>query len=552
MAGEELSEFWKAAFVCQRLLTPKSGNSRETRHVTQSRGVTSRDIRRHAQWSVDSDPGLHFILILEPHRCLCLTTLVREEIQVMAFSIPTGSPFATPSHHYNNPSAGNTPFISNPFPSSSPHHGSNSPFGHPQNPTQAWPGSGTVFATPLQPNRTSNVPAFKFPGQDPFSVPAGGSSSNATPGPGGTPFQPKSPFALPNSSPPESAAKQTMQPPAQKPATRGSRYRSYNNRSKNENAYQPINSSPLAQPPPRLLDRDEDDMDDDDDADDTTFSNTNIPSSPLGRFPNSSSTVTAGSASSSSSYAGSHFNIGGSAPQRRRRPKAPGEDEDDEGDDDAVNPSPLFARRRAQYKSRRSLPHPSTTSASSSSSSRRTSLSLSHRTPSLASIPSPTSSPPIASLFQAKGRRGAETEENPRTTFLKDQFKKRYFACAVKAREKAVRERRKRVEGMEGLLDPSPHPPNSLSGRGGRGGNGARGRGRGEGKGKGKKRCSDDEMGEDEDEEEEEGDDDDGLNDPVRFPPAFLLFSLSLPPSLPPSLRCLSTNALELNQLTNP
>lgn len=261
----------------------------------------------------------------------------------------------------------------------------------------------------------------------------------------------------------QSAAGQGQQKP------KGYRYRAYNR--PNENAYQPINSSPLAQPPPKLLD---DDMEDDED---TPF-DSNIPSSPLGRqFPHSSSTVTGGSSCSVFTF--------GSAPTRRRRPRTPGND-DDEDEDDAVNPSPLFARRRAQYKStgplRRSLLH-------IPNSNRR---SLVHTTPSFPTISSPTSSPPVASLF---GSTRPETEENPRTAFLKDRFKKRYFARATKARERAVRERRKRVEGMEGLLDPAHSDEEGKERR----------------KKKGKGRCSDDEM-----ESEDEGDGDE-LNDPVRF-----------------------------------
>lgn len=381
----------------------------------------------------------------------------------MSFSLqaesPLGTPFATPSHHHN-PSAGNTPFISNHFPSSSPNNDSNL-FGQQNGASSAQNWSSGAFATPLQPNRTSNVPMFHYPGQDPFSAPAG-------PNAGATPFHPKSPFSLQQSSPP-SPPKPSLQPSGQSQKPKGYRYRSYNR--SNENSYQPINSSPLAQQPPKLLD---DDMDDEDTAFDS-----NIPSSPLGRVPNSSSTVTAGS---SSCAPGSVFKFG-SAPSRRF-PKTPGDDDDF----DDVNPSPLLARRRAQYKStgplRRSLPHPSTRGRLSLD----TNVSASR---SLPSFSSPTSSPPVASLFSTR----PETEENPRTAFLKDRFKKRYFARATKAREKAVRERRKRIEGMENLLDPDSEDEVAKARR--------------RAKAKGKGRCSDDDM------ESDEEDEDDALNDPL-------------------------------------
>ncbi|TEB31956.1 hypothetical protein FA13DRAFT_1732236 [Coprinellus micaceus] len=385
----------------------------------------------------------------------------------MAFALhmqsPVSSPFGTPRHH--NPSAGNTPFTSNPFPSSSaPNTGSN-PFASLQQ-----DGHQTPFATPLQP-RTSNVPRFQYPGQDPFSAPAGSS-------PGGTPFQPKSPFAVSQESSPPAPVKsaQHAQGQQQQQKSKGYRYRSYNR--SNENTYQPVTSSPLAQPHPKLLDEDE--MDDDDD---TAF-NSHVPSSPLGRFPNSSSTVSAGS---SSVAPPSTFNFGSVPP--RRPPKTPGGDDDY---DDAVNPSPLFARRRAQYKSRstsgpsrRSLPLPS-------AGSRR--LSLNTRvaaSPSLPSHSSPTSSPPVRSLFGVAAR--PPTEENPRTAFLKNKFKKHYFSCATKAREKAVRERRKRVEGMEHLLDVGNESKEWRRSA------------------KGKGRCSDDEM---ESDDEDEGDGE-AMNDPL-------------------------------------
>ncbi|KAJ2928441.1 hypothetical protein H1R20_g8650, partial [Candolleomyces eurysporus] len=60
---------------------------------------------------------------------------------------------------------------------------------------------------------------------------------------------------------------------------------------------------------------------------------------------------------------------------------------------------------------------------------------------------SPSSSPPVAALFERP--RNIDVDEDPRRAFLRERFKKRYFARATKAREKAVKARRRRVEGTE-------------------------------------------------------------------------------------------------------
>jgi len=120
------------------------------------------------------------------------------------------------------------------------------------------------------------------------------------------------------------------------------------------------------------------------------------------------------------------FHIGSSAiAPRRRRSKTPGDEDDDE--DDAVNPSPLVARRRAQYKSR---------------------VSSTGRLPVPSSSPAPTSSPPIAALFSNRNpRRPGEGEDDPRRAFLRDRFKKQYFENATRKREEAVKARRRHMDG---------------------------------------------------------------------------------------------------------
>ncbi|KAF6756364.1 hypothetical protein DFP72DRAFT_893976 [Ephemerocybe angulata] len=130
--------------------------------------------------------------------------------------------------------------------------------------------------------------------------------------------------------------------------------------------------------------------------------------------------------------------------------KTPGRDDDDdleEVEDDAVNPSPLFHRRRAQYKS--------TAPSLSAATRRRISsggTSLNSRSPAMPRYASPTSSPPIAALFEnPRAGAAAGEDENPRKAFLRERFKKTYFARATKAREEAVRKRRRRVEGLEGM-----------------------------------------------------------------------------------------------------
>ncbi|KAG2003143.1 hypothetical protein CC2G_003770 [Coprinopsis cinerea AmutBmut pab1-1] len=150
--------------------------------------------------------------------------------------------------------------------------------------------------------------------------------------------------------------------------------------------YRPANSSPLARLPSDFADVD--DMDDDDDDD--LRSGGHEPSSPLNRV--------------------SMFNIGSSGTR-------------DE------NESPLFQRRRAQYKS----------IGLGSQGGRRTS-GLAASSPASRTF----SGPPIAALFAS----GA-TPEDPQRAFLRERFKQRCFERAAKAREKAVKAKRK----GEGFFD---------------------------------------------------------------------------------------------------
>ncbi|KAF5336429.1 hypothetical protein D9611_006629 [Ephemerocybe angulata] len=336
----------------------------------------------------------------------------------MAYTLHAGStPFTTPGHHSTPSAAGSSPF-----------------------------NSGSTGHTPLQP-RTPNVP------QDPFSAP----STSQRPDPFN--FSPFHSNAKPASL--QINAEATPAPAATK---KGYRFTAYTGRENSTNvaAHRPLNSSPLAQGTPvrRQHNYNNNNMDDmEDEEDDDAFS-AHQPSSPLSRVaPWSSSTATgpssAGTSSHShSSHSGFGFTVGSSSTSasstRRSIMKTPGRDDEDEEEveDDAVNPSPLFHRRRAQYKS--------TAPSLSAATRRRISSGSTSRSPAMPRYASPTSSPPIAALFEnPRATAAAGEDENPRKAFLRERFKKTYFARATKAREEAVRKRRRRVEGLEGRVGES-------------------------------------------------------------------------------------------------
>ncbi|TFK25342.1 hypothetical protein FA15DRAFT_668572 [Coprinopsis marcescibilis] len=169
-------------------------------------------------------------------------------------------------------------------------------------------------------------------------------------------------------------------------------------------SYRPANSSPLTRLPNDYADHDDDEMDDEDVED----LGGHEPSSPLGRM----STFTIGS--------------GGSGGSSRRSNE---------------NDSPLLARRRAQYKSTGGgIPGGGTSRRSSygDTLSRRAVIESS------SSPVRPLSSPPIASLFRGGGGGGLPTTpEDPQRAFLRERFKRRCFERATKARENAVKAKRR-------------------------------------------------------------------------------------------------------------
>jgi hypothetical protein len=126
----------------------------------------------------------------------------------------------------------------------------------------------------------------------------------------------------------------------------------------------------------------------------------------------------------------------------------------------------------------------------------------------------------VAALFERP--RNVDADEDPRRAFLRERFKKRYFARATKAREKAVKARRRRVEGTEDYFANDDDDGDSDDGN----------RSRRKSKGKGKA-ISDDEDMDDGDEEGEE----EILNDEVRifFSALFFLILTRIHPALQPN-----------------
>ncbi|KAF6756362.1 hypothetical protein DFP72DRAFT_1066717 [Ephemerocybe angulata] len=119
-----------------------------------------------------------------------------------------------------------------------------------------------------------------------------------------------------------------------------------------------------------------------------------------------------------SHYSGFRFTVGPSS-ARRNVMKTPGGDDDDEEEveDDAVNPSPLFHRRRAQYKS--------TAPSLSAATRRRISSGGTSRSPAMPRYASPTSSPPIAALFEnPRATAAAGEDEDPRKAFLRERLRR--------------------------------------------------------------------------------------------------------------------------------